>query len=163
MAFLQVQALAKAVDPHAKVGLVGIGAPVPALKYLNQREAFYAKKAGMTVLGTQDNPTDDVTGGEKAGNGLIQRYSDMDAVIGYNDPSAIGAVIAARGAGRKLIAIGLNGTSDGIAGVRSGQLAATVQGAAARPRHPVRDGRVRPDHEAAPAASEGRRRSRRGS
>jgi len=128
MAFLQVQAL-KAVDPHAKIGLVGIGAPVPALKYLNSREAYYAKKAGMTVLGTQDNPTDDVTGGEKAGNGLIQRYSNMDAVIGYNDPSALGTVIAARGAGRKLVAIGLNGTSDGIAGVRSGQLAATVQGA----------------------------------
>src|SRR5919201_1892482 len=128
MAFLQVQAL-KAVDPHAKVGLVGIGAPVPALKYLNKREAYYAKKAGMTVLGTQDNPTDDVTGGEKAGNGLIQRYSNMDAVIGYNDPSALGTVIAARGAGRKLVAIGLNGTSDGIAGVRSGQLAARVRGA----------------------------------
>jgi len=128
MAFLQVQAL-KAVDPHAKVGLVGIGAPVPALKYLNTREAYYAKKAGMTVLGTQDNPTDDVTGGEKAGNGLIQRYSNMDSVIGYNDPSALGTVIAAKGAGRKLIAIGLNGTSDGIAGVKSGQLAATVQGA----------------------------------
>ena len=127
MAFLQVQALAK-VKPGAKVGLIGIGAPVPALKYLNQREAFYAKKAGLTVLGTQDNPTDDVTGGEKAGNALIQRYSNMDAVIGYNDPSAIGAVTAARGAGRSLTVIGLNGTSDGIAGVRNGQLAATVQG-----------------------------------
>src|SRR5262249_14441760 len=65
----------------------------------------------------------------KAGNGLIQRYSNMDSVIAYNDPSAIGAVTAARGAGRKLTVIGLNGTSDGIAGVRSGQLAATVQGA----------------------------------
>jgi ribose transport system substrate-binding protein len=50
-------------------------------------------------------------------------------VIAYNDPSAMGAVTAARGAGRKLTVIGLNGTSDGIAGVRSGQLAATVQGA----------------------------------
>ena len=127
MAFLQVQALATAL-PHAKVGLIGIGAPVPALKYLNGRESYYATKAGMTVLGTQDNPTDDVTGGEKAGNALIQRYPTMNAVIGYNDPSAIGAVTAARGAGRTLTVIGLNGTSDGIAGVRSGQLAATVQG-----------------------------------
>ena len=71
-----------------QVGLIGIGFPVPALKYLNQREAFWAKKAGLTVLGTQDNPSDDVTGGEKAANGLVQRYSDMNAVIGYNDPSA---------------------------------------------------------------------------
>ena len=126
-AFLQVQALAKA-KPGAKVGLIGIGAPVPALKYLNGREAFYAKQAGLTVLGTQDNPTDDAPGGEKAANGLLQRYPDMDAVIGYNDPSAIGAVTAARGLGRKLVAIGLNGTSDGIAGVKDGRLAATVQG-----------------------------------
>ena len=43
---LQVQALAKA-KPGAKVGLIGIGAPVPALKYLTSRQAFYAKKAGL--------------------------------------------------------------------------------------------------------------------
>src|SRR5262245_37479478 len=127
MAFLQAKAMA-AAKPGAKVGLIGIGAPVPALKYLNAREAFYAKKDGLTVVGTQDNPSDDVTGGEKAGNGLIQRYPDMDAVIGYNDPSAIGAVTAARGAGKKIVAVGLNGTSDGIAGVRDGRLAATIQG-----------------------------------
>jgi ABC-type sugar transport system substrate-binding protein len=125
-AFLQVEALKKA-KPGAKVGLIGIGAPVPALKYLNAREKFYAQKAGMTVVGTQDNPTDDVTGGEKAGNALIQRYPDMDAVIGYNDPSAIGAVIAARAAGKKLTVIGLNGSSDGIAAVKDGRIAATVQ------------------------------------
>jgi ABC-type sugar transport system substrate-binding protein len=116
-----------AAKPGAKVGLIGIGAPVPALKYLNKREAFWAKKNGLTVLGTQDNPTDDVTGGEKAANGLIQRYPDMDAVIGYNDPSALGAVTAARGAGRSLTIVGLNGSSDGLLGVRSGRLAATVR------------------------------------
>jgi ABC-type sugar transport system substrate-binding protein len=127
-AFLQVEALKK-VKPDAKVGLIGIGAPVPALKYLNSRQKFYAEKAGMTVVGTQDNPSDDVTGGEKAGNALIQRYQDMDAVIAYNDPSAVGAVIAARAAGRKLTVIGLNGTSDGIAAVKDGRLAASVQNA----------------------------------
>lgn len=125
-AFLQVQALAKA-KPGAKVGLIGIGAPVPALKYLNAREKYYAEKAGLTVVGSQDNATDDVTGGEKAGNALIQRYPDMDAVIGYNDPSAIGAVVAAKSAGKTLTVVGLNGTSDGIQAVKDGRLAATVQ------------------------------------
>ena len=47
-AFLQVKALARA-KPGAKVGLIGIGAPVPALKYLTSRQAFYAKRAGLTV------------------------------------------------------------------------------------------------------------------
>ncbi|MBM3677156.1 MAG: sugar ABC transporter substrate-binding protein, partial [Actinobacteria bacterium] len=78
---------------------------------------------------TQDNADDAVTGGEKAGNALIQRYPDMDAVIAYNDPSAVGAVIAARAAGKKLTVIGLNGTSDGIAAVKDGRLAASVQNA----------------------------------
>jgi ribose transport system substrate-binding protein len=125
-AFLQVQGMV-AAKPKAKVGLIGLGFPVPALKYLNQREAFWGKKAGLTIVGKQDNPSDDVTGGEKAANGLVQRYSNMDAVIGYNDPSALGAVIAARGANRKLTIVGLNGDSAGLAAVKSGKLAATVR------------------------------------
>jgi ribose transport system substrate-binding protein len=125
-AYLQAQALRKA-KPNAKLGIIGIGIPVPAIKYLVQREAFWAKKAGATVIGTQDNPSDDVTGGEKAANALLQRHRDIDAVIGYNDPSALGAVIAARSSGRTITVIGLNGSSDGISGVKSGRLAATVQ------------------------------------
>jgi ABC-type sugar transport system substrate-binding protein len=125
-AFLQAQALAK-VKPKAKLGIIGIGIPVPAIKYLVQREAFWAKKAGATVVGSQDNPSDDVTGGEKAANALLQRHSNIDAVIGYNDPSALGAVIAARSTGRQVTVIGLNGSSDGISAVKAGRLAATVQ------------------------------------
>ena len=125
-AYLQAKVL-KQVKPNAKVGIIGIGIPVPAIKYLVQRETFWAKKAGLTVVGSQDNPSDDVTGGEKAANALLQRHSDIDAVIGYNDPSALGAVIAARSAGRKVTVIGLNGSSDGISAVKAGRLAATVQ------------------------------------
>ena len=126
-AFLQAQVL-KNVMPNAQLGLIGIGIPVPAIKYLNQREAFWAKKVGgATIVDSQDNPSDDVTGGEKAANALLQRGSDIDAVLGYNDPSALGAVVAARGTGRQLKIIGINGTSDGIAAVKNGSLAATVQ------------------------------------
>jgi ABC-type sugar transport system substrate-binding protein len=125
-AYLQVQAM-KQAKPGANVGLIGIGAPVPALKYLNSRETYWAKKAGLKIVGSQDNPTDDVTGGEKAANGLLQRYANINAIIGYNDPSALGAYTAARGAGKQLTIVGLNGTSDGIAGLKSGRIAATVQ------------------------------------
>ena len=48
-------------------------------------------------------------------------------MIGYNDPSALGAIIAARSAGRNVTVIGLNGSSDGISAVKAGRLAATVQ------------------------------------
>ena len=125
-AYVQAKAL-KQVKPNATVGIIGIGIPVPAIKYLVQRETFWANKAGLRVVGSQDNPSDDVTGGEKAANALLQRHSDIDAVIGYNDPSALGAIIAARSAGRNVTVIGLNGSSDGISAVKAGRLAATVQ------------------------------------
>jgi len=125
-AFLQVQAMVKA-HPKAKVGLIGLGFPVPALKYLNAREAFWGKKYGLTIVGKQDNPSDDITGGQKAAGGLVQRYPDMNGVIGYNDPSALGASIAARTAGRKLTIVGCNGDSAGLSAVKSGKLAATVR------------------------------------
>jgi ribose transport system substrate-binding protein len=125
-AFLQANALAEE-KPDAKVGLIGIGIPVPAIKYLTERQKFYSEEEGMTVVDTQDNPSDDVTGGEKAGNALLQRNQEVDSVIGYNDPSALGAVIAARATDRDITVVGLNGSSDGIEGVKSGRLLATVQ------------------------------------
>jgi ribose transport system substrate-binding protein len=125
-AFLQANALAEE-KPEAKVGLIGIGIPVPAIKYLTERQKFYSEEEGLTVIDTQDNPSDDVTGGEKAGNALLQRNQEVDSVIGYNDPSALGAVIAARATDRDITVVGLNGSSDGIEGVKSGRLLATVQ------------------------------------
>jgi ribose transport system substrate-binding protein len=125
-AYLQANALADE-KPDAKVGLIGIGIPVPAIKYLTERQKHFSEEKGMTVVDTQDNPSDDVTGGEKAGNALLQRNKTVDSVIGYNDPSALGAVIAARATGRDITVVGLNGSSDGIKGVETGKLLATVQ------------------------------------
>ncbi len=68
-----------------------------------------------------------MTGGEKAANGLLQAYSDLDSVIAYNDPSALGTVVAARGAGRTVTIVGLNGSSDGVSAVKSGRIVGTVQ------------------------------------
>jgi ABC-type sugar transport system substrate-binding protein len=125
-AYLQANALADE-KADANVGLIGIGIPVPAIKYLTERQKYYVEQEGLTVVGTQDNPSDDVTGGEKAGNALLQRNKNVDSVIGYNDPSALGAVIAARATGRDITVVGLNGSSDGIEGVKTGKLIATVQ------------------------------------
>ena len=55
-AYLSVAELAR-VAPRGKVVIVGIGAPVPAIKYLAQRYRFWAKKFGLQVLGEQDQAT----------------------------------------------------------------------------------------------------------
>jgi ABC-type sugar transport system substrate-binding protein len=126
-AYYSVAQMAQLI-PHGKVVIIGIGLPVPALKYLVQRQRFWAKKFGLQVIGQQDNPSDDVTGGRQAMAGLLGKYGTIDGVLAYNDPSAVGAYTAARSAGRPGIKIiGINGSTLGISAVKSGQIAATVQ------------------------------------
>ena len=126
-AFLQVQALAKA-KPGAKVGpdrdrRAGSGAQVPDVA----RRRSTPRRPGSPSSASRTTRPTTSPAGRRPANALVQRFSDMDAVIGYNDPSAIGAVIAARSAGRKLTVVGLNGTSDGLAAVKDGRLVATVR------------------------------------
>jgi ribose transport system substrate-binding protein len=125
-AFMQVQEMAR-VKPHAKIVILGLAIPVPALEYYVSRVRFWAPKFGLTVLGRADNPTDDAAGGERGMTGALGRFPDVEGVIAYNDPTALGAVSAARSQGKKIVAIGLNGGSDGRIGVKTGRLAATVQ------------------------------------
>jgi ribose transport system substrate-binding protein len=124
-AYLQVQEMSQ-LKPHAKIVVMNFAGPVAALHYYMSRVRFYAKQAGLTILGEQDNATDDVAGGQTAMNVLLGKYPSIDGIIAYNDPSALGAEAAARAAGRSLIAIGQNGGSDARAGVASGQEAASI-------------------------------------
>ena len=126
-AYLSVAEMAR-IAPRGKVAVIGIGAPVPAIKYLAQRYRFWAKKFGLTVVGEQDNPTDDIPGGRQAMSGLLGKYSDIDGVLAYNDESAVGAYTAARSAGRNDIKIiGINGSSLGLSALKSGHVSAIVQ------------------------------------
>lgn len=126
-AFLQAKEMAR-LRPGGKIVVIGLGIPVAALEFYVERVKFWAKKAGLQVLGRVDNPTDNEAGAEQAMRGALGRFPDIDGIIAYNDPSALGAIAAARASGRgEVIAIGLNGGSDGRAGVERGRLAATVQ------------------------------------
>ena len=126
-AYLSVAQMAQ-IAPHGKIAIVGIGAPVPAIKYLAQRYRFWAKRFGLQVVGEQDNPTDDITGGRQAMSGLLGKYSTIDGVLAYNDESAVGSYTAARSAGRNGIKIiGINGSSLGISALKAGHVAAIVQ------------------------------------
>jgi ribose transport system substrate-binding protein len=125
-AYMQVQQFSK-LKPHAKIVIMNYGgAPVPALAYYISRVKYWSKIAGLTILGEQDNPTDDVAGGQQAMTALLSKYPDLDGIIAYNDPSALGANAAARARGKKIIAIGQNGGSDARTGIQHGQETASV-------------------------------------
>jgi ribose transport system substrate-binding protein len=126
-AYLSVAEMAKLV-PHGKVVIIGIGIPVPALKYLAQRYRYWAGKFGLKVIGEQDNPSDDIPGGQQAMAGLLGKYGSIDGVLAYNDPSAVGAYTAARNEGRSGIKIiGINGSSLGISALKAHHVSAIVQ------------------------------------
>jgi ABC-type sugar transport system substrate-binding protein len=126
-AYLSVAEMAKLV-PHGKVVIIGIGIPVPALKYLAQRYRYWAAKFGLQVIGEQDNPSDDIPGGQQAMSGLLGKFGTIDGVLAYNDESAVGAYTAARNEGRTGIKIiGINGSSLGLSALRAGHVSAIVQ------------------------------------
>ena len=126
-AYLSVAEMAKLV-PGGKVVIIGIGIPVPALKYLVQRYRYWATRFGLHVIGEQDNPSDDIPGGQQAMAGLLGKYGTIDGVLAYNDPSAVGAYTAARNEGRSGIKIiGINGSSLGISALKANHVSAIIQ------------------------------------
>jgi ribose transport system substrate-binding protein len=126
-AYQQMKAVHQ-VNPKARVGVIGIGLPVPPLQYLVERGRYWAGQLGLTVVAQQDNATDDTSGGEKAAAALYAAHPDLDAVVAYNDSSAFGAHAAAQTSGlTELVVIGCNGGSDAADAVADGRLAMSLK------------------------------------
>lgn len=117
---------------HGAAGVLGIGiaVPVPSLHFMVQQYQAYLKKLAPAAkwLATVDNPTDDIAGGEKVASQAVTRFhGKIDAVMAYNDDSAIGAAIALKNAGVKNpVIVGQNGDPQGVKAIKSGQMTAMV-------------------------------------
>jgi ribose transport system substrate-binding protein len=80
------------------------------------------------VVGEQDDPSDDISGGQQAMSGLLGKFGTIDGVLAYNDESAVGAYTAMRSEGRKDFKVdGINGSSLGLSALESGRVSAIVQ------------------------------------
>jgi ribose transport system substrate-binding protein len=127
-AYLGAREMASQVGNGADVATIDFAVKVPSIVYSIDRANFWAKKFGLGVLGNASNPTDDIAGGEKAMTELLGKFPDISGVIGYNDPSAIGAASAARAQGnRDLTFGGQNGGSDALEAIRAGRLSYTAK------------------------------------
>ena len=109
---------------------VGIGVPVPSLHYMvnNYKQNLASKYAGINWLATASNPTDDIAGGQKIVADALTKYKgDIQAVMAYNDDSAIGASVAFKTAGVKNpIIVGQNGDPQGVEAIKDGRMSAMV-------------------------------------
>lgn len=67
------------------------------------------------------------TEGMQVTENLLQKYKDVNAIIGCNDESALGAVQALKAAGLigKVVVAGFDGNQDGSAAIKNGEMAIT--------------------------------------
>lgn len=109
---------------------IGIGAPVPSIAFqVKQYRTELASQApNIKWLGTVQNATDDIAGGQKVTAQAITRFGGkINGVMSYNDDSAIGAAIALKNNGtHNAVIVGEGGTSEGVTAVKNGQITASV-------------------------------------
>ena len=113
---------------------VGKGAKVIQLEGLagtsaaRDRGAGFAeavKANGFKVLASQ--PADfDRTKGLNVMENLLANHGDVQGVFAQNDEMALGAMRALQAAGKKVVIVGFDGTDDGVAAVKRGDMAGTI-------------------------------------
>jgi len=117
--------IAEVVAPDAKViQLEGIAGTSAARE---RGEGFMnaVKGSKMQLLASQ--PADfDRTKGLNVMENLLAANPDVQAVFAQNDEMALGALRAIQASGKDVVIVGFDGTDDGVAAVKRGQLAATV-------------------------------------
>lgn len=68
----------------------------------------------------------DRTKGLTVAENMLQANPDIQAIFAQNDEMALGAIEAAKSAGKKIFIVGFDGTDDGIKAVEAGTMAATI-------------------------------------
>lgn len=116
---------------HAKGNVLGvdIGSPVPSLHaFIGQAEVDVTHgHSKVHWLETVADQTDDISGAAgPVADALTKYHNKVNAVIAYFDGAAIGAAQSLKSAGVSATVTGQQGNSDGVAAVKSGEIAATL-------------------------------------
>ena len=119
--------------PHAKV--LVIGSPVfPGIVVRTKCFVQKAKAAGLDVVATKLNPNDTADAAQPIVAGVLQQHPDIDAVLSYNDSSALGASAALTAAKKPIwsgsnhkgtIVIGANADQAAIDAIKQGRMTGT--------------------------------------
>lgn len=97
----KVEWLKSVLPDGGNVLYVGLAFPVAALEaHANMFAEELANAPEFNFLGRVDNQTDDSEGGRQAVDEALVRFPDVDAIVNYNDPTALGAFQAVKAAGK---------------------------------------------------------------
>jgi len=117
---------AEAAPAGAKFATLGLGIPIPLLKYYIERLQYWGEQYGMEYLGNVDAATDVSQDMATATNDLLTRWPDVQVILTFNDPSAEAAATTAKASGIDgLLVYGNDGERAAFDMIRSGQLAGT--------------------------------------
>lgn len=112
---------------------LGEGSPVAELEGIPGASATRERGEGfhkiadqkLKVLAKQSADFDRTKGLTVAEN-ILQANPDVKAFFAQNDEMALGAIGAAKSAGKDIVIVGFDGTDDGIKAIKDGTLAATI-------------------------------------
>ena len=79
------------------------------LKVLAKQSADFDRGKGLTVA-----------------ENILQANPDIKAILAQNEEMALGAIGAAKSANKQILIVGFDGTDDGLAAIKSGDMAATI-------------------------------------
>lgn len=99
------------------------GDPVHSLREQGATEALEA--AGMQVVAVQPADSDRAKGQSVAEN-LLTAHPNLKAIYATNDEMALGAVNAAKAAGRDLVIVGFDASPDALTAIEAGELDASI-------------------------------------
>lgn len=117
--------IAEKVGKGAKlIQLEGI-AGTSAAKDRGKGFMLAAEANGFELLATQPADFDRAKGLNVMEN-LLTAHPDVAAVFAQNDEMALGALRAIKAAGKNILIVGFDGTDEGIAAVKAGDMSATV-------------------------------------
>ncbi|MHB8325072.1 MAG: sugar ABC transporter substrate-binding protein [Candidatus Dormibacteria bacterium] len=116
---------------HGKGNVIGvdISAPVPSLHAFIGAEQVDVTAGNPQIHWLEQvyDPTDDIAGAEAPVADALTKYGNqINAVMAYFDGAGVGAADALKAAGVNAIVVGQQGNADGIAAIKSGELAATL-------------------------------------
>jgi len=121
----RVAYLQKVLPNGGNVLYVGLGFPVAALeKHAELFKAALAKSSKFKYLGRVDNQTDNAEGGRQAVDAALVKYPKIDAIVAYNDPTALGAYSSVKSAGKagKIKVIGLQMQPEAVTSIKANEI-----------------------------------------
>lgn len=100
---------------------------IPGASATRERGEGFHKLADqkLTVIAKQSADFDRTKGLNVATN-MLQANDDIQAIFAQNDEMALGAIQAAKSAGKNIFIVGFDGTADGQKAVQEGTLGATI-------------------------------------